>query len=105
MSVIKGVLKEEVERLERNIEKYESILSSLPHGSLFVRRIGSEKYAYLKRKENGKVISFYLGNIKNIEVQKQIELCKEYKRIKNNIRISNEELQKLKKAYKVYERK
>lgn len=103
MAVIQGVLFEEIERVERNIESYNKMLNSLPKGSIFIRKMGNSSFAYRKRKENGKVISEYLGNINERNVKEQIELSQEYKRIKNNIRIAKNNLNKLKKAYKAYE--
>lgn len=103
MAVIQGVLFEEIERVERNIESYNKMLNSLPKGSIFIRKMGNSSFAYRKRKENGKVISEYLGNINERNVKEQIELSQEYKRIKNNLRIANDNLNKLKKAYKAYE--
>ena len=103
MAIIEDVLYEEIERLERNISVYKEILTSLPRGTIFIRKMGGSSFAYRKRKENNKVISEYLGNINDESVQKQIELSKEYKRIKNNLRITKKELYKLRKAYKVYD--
>ena len=102
MAVLEGVLKEERIRIERNIEAYNQMLLSLPRGSIFIRKMGNSSFAYRKRKENGKVISVYLGNINDPDVQEQIELSKDYKRIKNNIRIAKSELVKLNKVIKVY---
>lgn len=102
MSVLEGVLLEEINRLEKNILEYEKMLSSLPRGSIFIRQMGKSKFAYRKRKENGVVISEYLGSIDNDSVKKEIALSNDYKRISNNIRLSKLELSKLRKAYKVY---
>ncbi len=103
MSVFEGVLKEEIKRLESNISHYETMLDSLPRGSIFIRKMGGSSFAYRKRKENRRVISEYLGNINNKDVQEQIKLSQDYKRIKNNIRIAKIELHKLKKASKAYD--
>ena len=103
MSVLQGVLLEEIGRLEKNIANYEEMLLSLPRGTIFIKKIGQSSFVYRKRKEKGKVISNYLGNYSDDKVKKEIELSNEYKRIKNNIRLSKKELIKLKKAYKAYE--
>ena len=102
MSVIKEVLKEEIERLERKIFSYEKLLSNLPRGTIFIRKMGNASYAYRKRKENGKVKTIYLGNIEKEDTKKEIELSNEYKRIISNIRATKNELLKLKKAIKLY---
>jgi len=105
MSVIEGVLLEELERLENNIVYYKQQLSSLPRGSIVIRKVGNSSFAYRNKKVNGKVICEYLGNINNEDVQKQIELSDEYKRMSENLRIVNSELKKLKKACKAFQRK
>ena len=102
MSVLEGVLLEEINRLERNISSYRQILSNLPRGTIFIKKVGNTSYVYRKRKENGKVVSIYLGIIDDNNVKKEMERSNDYKRIKNNIRIANSELIKLKKAYKTY---
>lgn len=104
MSVLQGVLLEEINRLESNIFNYKKMLSSLPKGSLFIRRMGNSEFVYRKRKENGKVVSEYLGNINSVKAKEQMLLSNEYKRICNNIKIAEKELLKLKKAYKIYDR-
>lgn len=104
VAVLQGVLLEEINRLEKNINAYEDMLSNLPRGSIFIRQIGNSFFVYRKRKEKGKVISIYLGNLDDEKVKKEIELSQEYKRIKNNIRIARNELNKIRKAYKAYNR-
>ena len=103
MSVLQGVLLEEIQRLEKNIAHYNEMLKSLPRGSIFIRKMGNSSFVYRRKKEHGKVVSEYLGNSNSEEVKKQIELSQDYKRIKNNLRIANVELGKLRKAYKVYD--
>lgn len=103
MAILEGVLKEEIGRLENNISHYEEMLSNLPRGSIFVIKVGNSSFAYRKRKENGKVISEYLGNINDKKAQEEIERSNDYKRIKNNIRIAKEELRKLRRAIKAYD--
>ena len=103
MAIIQGVLLEEMDRLEKNIKHYQEMLNSLPRGSIFIRKVGQSSFAYRKWKENGKVISEYLGNINNDKVKKEIELSRDYKRISNNIRIAKIELMKLRRAYKAYD--
>jgi len=105
MSVIEGVLEEEIERLIYHIDGYKKMLLSLPSGSLFVRKMGNSSFAYLKRRENGKVVSVYLGNVEDENVQKQIALNKDYKMIRNSIRVASDELSTLRKAFKAYERR
>ena len=103
MSILQGVLLEEIERLEKNISSYQNMLLSLPRGTIFVRKMGNSSYVYRKKKESGIVVSEYLGNIEDESVKKQIELSNEYKRIHNNLKVAEKELIKLRKAYKAYD--
>ena len=103
MSVLGNVLIEEQQRLKRDISIYEEMLNDLPRGSIFIRKMGSSSYAYRKYKEKGKLISVYLGNIKEEKVKREIELSNDYKRIKNNISVAKKELNKLNKAIKLFQ--
>lgn len=103
MSVLQNVLLEEIQRLEKNIKAYETMLSQLPRGTIFIKQIGNSSFVYRKRKEGKKVISEYLGNIRSNKVDKEIEASKEYKRIKNNLSIAKRELEKIRRAYKAYD--
>ena len=103
MSILQEVLKEEIQRLEKNVSSYERMLESLPKGSIFVRKMGGSSFVYRRRRENDRIISEYLGNINESYAQKQIELSEEYKRIKQNVRATKVELLKLQKAYRIYE--
>ena len=103
MAILQGVLLEEIERLEKNIFSYRKMLEKLPRGSIFIRKIGNSSYVYRKRKEDGKVVSVYLGNVNDESAKEEIKKSEDYKRIKDNIRIASKELEMLRKAYKVYE--
>lgn len=103
MSILEGVLREEQTRLKNNISYYETMLLSLPRGTIFIKKTKNSSFVYRRRKVNGKVVSEYLGKLGSNNVKKQIELSIEYKRIKNNIRIVKKELVKLNKAIKAYD--
>jgi len=103
MSVLKVVLEEEIERLEFSLNSYQKLLETLPRGTIFVRKIHNASFAYRKRKEEGKVVSEYLGPINSAKTIEEVEKSKEFKRIKKNISILKADLTKLRKAMKVYE--
>ena len=105
MSVLKGVLLEELDRLEKSKIAYEEMLSKLHSGTIFVRKMGKSSYVYRKKKVKGKVISEYIGNSSSEEARKAIEEYDEYLRIKGNIKSVNKELLKLKKICEHYDRK
>jgi hypothetical protein len=104
MSVLRNVLIEEKERLEKNIHAYEEILSKLPKGSIVVRKIRNHYFVYRNVRLDHRVKSIYLGIKGSVQVDEQILLRKEYLRIKRNLQLANEEMKKLSRALKVYER-
>ncbi|MCQ2794823.1 MAG: hypothetical protein MJ214_01265 [Bacilli bacterium] len=103
MSVISNVLKEEVNRLKENVSVYERSLVSLPRGSIYIAKINNQSFVYRKYKENGKVISKYIGKANSPKAREAINQAKEYKRIKNNLRIAKIELKKLERVYRIYD--
>ena len=103
MSVLRGVLFEELERLENNKVAYEEMLAKLPRGTIFVRKMGKSSFVYRKRKEQGKVVSEYLGNNTSEKAKQAIEEYNEYRRLRENIRSINCEIVILRKACKLYE--
>lgn len=104
MSIFKEVVKEEIERQEKKILFYSNESQKLNPGTLFIRKIGGNSYAYSKRKINGKVISKYLGSINDKETIKRIEEIKEYKRLKSNLMEAKKELSILKRTLRLYEK-
>jgi hypothetical protein len=58
------------------------MLSKLPKGTIFIRRMGNAYFVDRWRKEKGKVISEYFGRKEDASVAKQIDWSNEYKRIK-----------------------
>lgn len=105
MSVLEQVLREEYMRLDRKVEFYEQQLNSLPKGSIFIRKVGSSSYAYRKIKENGKVVSVYLGNVQEESVKHELTLSEEYHNTKKAISSLKFELSSLRKAIDSYDRK
>ena len=105
MSVFEGVIREEIERLSKNILAYKKLLEELPKGSLFIRKDYNSYFVYRRKRQGNKIVSEYLGPLESYKVQEEINKSNEYKRIKNNIKIAEEELKELKKAIKVYDRK
>lgn len=105
MSVFEGVIREEIERLESNIFSYKKMLEKLPKGSIFIRKNYHSYFVYRRHREKDKIISDYLGPLESLNAQEEIDKSNEYRRIKKNIKIAYEELNELKRAAKVYDRK
>ena len=102
MSVLENVLKEELERIQRNIASYESLLASLPKGYLFEQRLKSKIYCYRKRREGDKIVSEYVGPIGSPEAKKAVEDYEQRKRIDKNLRMMRKEEARLVKALRHY---
>ena len=102
MSVLEGVLKEELERIERNIASYESLLAALPKGYLCEQRLKSKVYCYRKRREGNKIISEYIGPIGSPDAKKAAVDYEQRKRIEKNLRILRKEEARLLKALRHY---
>jgi hypothetical protein len=87
-TVIYGVLKEEKQRNKRLQDVYEKELSSLPKGSIVVKRISGNDYYYLKYRQKNKVKTDYIGkdekmlvNLKR-DIERRNELINVLKRLK-----------------------
>ena len=72
MAVLRGILKDSWAHY-RNLEaKINRRLKALPAGSVFMRRIGKQKYFYLNLRENGKNLSHYMGKSRRKELDEAI---------------------------------
>lgn len=105
MSIFEGVVQEEIDRLNRSIEIYKQLLSDLPRGTIFVRKMGNSSFVYRKWKINGLVYSKYIGKYDSEIVKQEIVKSQEFKRVSLNLRMATNELSRLRKVCKVYDRK
>ena len=55
-----GILKEELDRLERLQAKYSAMLEALPKGALRKKKIGQKIYFYLVSRKGDRVVTKYL---------------------------------------------
>ena len=60
MSIVNGILREELDRLERLQAKYSSMLEALPKGALRKKKIGQKIYFYLVSRKGDQVVTEYL---------------------------------------------
>jgi hypothetical protein len=60
MSIIKDVLQEEKERLERMEKAYLKKIEELPKGSVIMKKIGNKRYPYLTYRKDNKIVWDYL---------------------------------------------
>lgn len=74
MSNIRGMLQDELERLERMKEAYLKKIRGLPKGVIIEKKINNGSYFYIQRRENSKkVVSIYLKRDRLEQVSKQIK--------------------------------
>ncbi len=103
MSVIEGVLKEEVKRLEESIRFFSNMLKSIPRGSIFIQKINNKYFVYRKKKVNNKVVSEYIGKKGSKQSNDAIKDAVKYRQVKNDLRIAKSEYKKLRRVYKIYD--
>lgn len=80
-TIIRGVLEEELERNSRIKKRYIDEIEQLPKGSILLRKIGNQKYYYLKFRENRKVVSKYIGQENEIDIKELEEKIRKRKHI------------------------
>lgn len=66
MNLILHTVKQEKQRVEYMLAKYQSELSALPKGVISEKKVGEKTYYYLKYRDGKKVISQYVSK-KEIE--------------------------------------
>lgn len=91
MSAIKGVVKEEYQRLQRLRNKYEYELNRLPKGAMSIKERGNSSYVYLALREGKKVVFNYIGSItseKAAEINKQIIIRDKYRKYLQKVKQS-----------------
>lgn len=94
------------DQLKSNLDKQNELsilLETLPKGFAFIRKIGKQKYVYRKYKENGKVVSIYIGNYDDEETKNTIAKIKEYAKTRDKIKDLVKQETELRKALKPYE--
>ena len=93
MSIIKGILEEELNRLKELSVFYKKKISESPRGSISVKERNGKRYIYLARRKDKKVVFDYIG--KDVpEVRKvlseQMRQRKEYqaklRQVKENLK-------------------
>lgn len=98
--VIKDILNEELRNSLRMKDRYENELSRLPVGSLVVRKIKGNKYAYRIYRNNGKFVAEYRGRLSEIS-KEEIAKWNDVKKKRASYRSS---ISRLKREIKFLER-
>ena len=61
MSILMEVLKEELDRLERQQAVYERDLQAIPKGYISKKKISGKEYCYLQYRDGRRVVSQYIA--------------------------------------------
>jgi len=93
MSVIIGILKEEKDRLDAQLLKYENKLLSLPKASIKKRK----RYLYYVYRQGRKVINEYIGELSSEKAKKAVMLDAERKKYKQRIKDTSLELKEVRR--------
>ncbi|HNY51329.1 MAG TPA: hypothetical protein PLV50_13445 [Smithella sp.] len=98
MSIIKGILKEELARLEDLCVFYEKKLSEFPRGSISVKERNGKRYIYLARREDKKVVFKYIG--KDIPEVRNVlnEQLRQRKEFQSKLRQAKDDLKEVKRS-------
>ena len=101
--VLKGVLKEE---LERNLQKqrvFSNELSKYPKGSLVVVKIHGDEYLYRKQRVKDKIVSEYIGRKESDAAKKAYDDRVKYLSLKKDLKDLKDEEIHLRKVIKIYD--
>lgn len=87
MDIIDVTLKNEKERNIKMQNYYNDLISSLPIGSVVLKKIGNKEYCYLHYKEDGKTKNKYYGDSSNYDsLMKDISKRKHYENMLRNLK-------------------
>lgn len=93
MSYLRGILQEELERLRKLHKKYDAMVSSLPRGSVSIKKRNQKDYLYLAYRVKSKVIFEYIGpapSDKSKAIMEKVEKRRQYearlKQVRNDMR-------------------
>ena len=74
LNLILHTVKQEKQRIEYMLAKYQSELSDLPRGTIFEKTIGEKTYYYLKYRDGKKVVSQYVSKKEIVKVRALVEM-------------------------------
>jgi hypothetical protein len=100
MSTIQSVLKEECERLEKLLKRYESDWAKLPAGSISIKLRNKRRYAYRAYRDNDKIRTDYIGPVNSEKVKEMRLLIKKRRELEKHIRHTKERIRELRRVIK-----
>ncbi|MZP31208.1 hypothetical protein GTO91_15985 [Heliobacterium undosum] len=97
MSIIKGVLIEERERLIEMEKMIKKRIEQLPKGSIRIRKLGKKEYRYFVYREGSKVKNQYL-KLSDDEVEELQMKIAERKRLEQTLKSIQEDFRIIRRA-------
>ena len=95
LNLLLHTVKQEKQRIEYMLEKYQNELSDLPRGTISEKKVGGRTYYYLKYRDGKKVVSEYIArneidNMRNLidkrrHIEVMIKSLQEEKRIADRV--------------------
>ena len=98
MKVLKGILKEEQERLKEAQGSYEREIAQLPKGSVQLKRIKERDYAYRAYRRGKRVVYEYVGDLQPEELKglkQKIELRQRYEEKLREVKMNLKEVKRM----------
>ena len=104
MSIIKHIVEEELERLEKLSAKYKAEIKNLPKGSISKKSRHGRFYVYLAYRENKKIRFKYIGKESSEEakaLEQKIQKRKKYENLLKQLENDLKEVRRTKSGKKV----
>lgn len=98
MSYLKNIIQEEYERLKALSEKYQTIIGSLPKGSISFKKRHLKEYLYLAYRQKGKVRFEYVGPADSERAETAIRDIKLRKKYENKLKQVKTDLREIEKV-------
>ena len=98
MSIVKNVLKDENDRLEKLSIKYQENISKCPQGSLSKRVKNGNEYIYLVKRESKKVVFKYVGKANSDQVKNVMNRINQRKVYESKLKKVKGDLREIKRA-------
>ena len=95
MSVLRGILKEEHQRLKALLKMYGSEAKAFPKGSISLKHIRNGEYAYLAYRKRGRVCFDYLGAASSEQVQNMKQKVAERRKLEALVKKAKENLKEV----------
>jgi len=98
MSYIKGILKEEYDRLNALVKKYRDKVSEFPAGSVSVKNRNNLPYLYLASRKGRKICFQYIGSLYSDNAQAILKQIEQRKKYGEKLKQARKDLREIEKA-------